>query len=938
MAGPTVAGGRVLPPYENDPFLLYERLLAVDLDALRATAANVHGCRFILRDTRGARPIIVDIALTLRNAAGQDLTWGQIWRHQIWPRLMLDSETTILSRVQEWMLVRPSVPAASVSSSAAQRYRDERMGHCFFDPIKAHLLERLENARSEATRDTMRQTLDRCERLSLIHGEGILESQIEDAAKSLRIRVAVSDVFGENRREFNVGATWAKRFVYRNVRHNHLELCASEWTLEEVPVGELEALRKALADGGRSYLVRKHPSGLVSQLDTPSGRYVLQDPDRAIFQAARDAFQLDGSAIDAIKEPRLAAFCMAGCRVTSHSRLSDSAEDDPDEYEVLDLARAYTQGPLCGAYFQGYLNNISDVRRIELQGTSVRPFLAAHPGLFCVDRVESYECSEQVEQYLTALKLFSQRSIVLPSPELLFLWDAGVRFRLRTGAWGTCIPAIDWEALGLMKKGTGPLFSGTALYKVWCGQLGHSNHGIKRTWFPGTPDWASYLRSQGHDALFYDVDNDICVQRPAKRSPSNHQTFAFITAYTRINVLQKLLQFDPACVRAVQLDGIVFTGDAPAGARTDQWRSKTPVAADTLSDYSRDGWYGFDREYDDSWIVAPPSPIERGITFLEGAGGSGKSHSVLNDAGFRDVLFAAPMWSLVCFMCRRYGRAGTTVHRLAGEYVDEETGKQSKCRAYHEEHQRYPAVVFVDEATMVDSTMLQAVIAVYGGKSKVIIAGDIRVSGVPATKPPIWFQCRNRTSVFDPRRHGCDVVSYGSDFRAVGALVDAKRHLRQAMVDIFLASTAEDPGDDMLDARAVAQAVQSLFAANLTTADACLAEYAPGDTILVGTHELADGWTEALKDRDERYRVVRHTAADVKAAQEGREAYLTGDIVRKKVPSAVFTLAFTIHSFQGKTFSDGKLWIDARRVWDYAMLYTAISRCQRLDQIRIIFE
>lgn len=935
MAAGVIAGGRVLPQYETDPFLLYERLLAVDLDALRASPANVHGVRFVVSAGGAA---LVDLTLSLRNASGGDLTWGQIWRHQIFPRLMIDSETTRLHRSQTWALLRPSTPVTRGMLAAAQRFRDERLGHCFFTPVYGYLQERLENAKSDETRATMQQTLKRCERLMALHAEGILESDLEEAARSLRIRVAVCDIFGENRREFNTAATWAKRFVYRNVRWNHLEFCGSEWVVEQASAPDMEALRKSLAEADKSYLVRKHPSGLVTQLDTPSGRFVLDDPDRAIFQAARDAYHLDGAAIDAIKEAPLAAFCVAGCRVTSHALIAKEEPTDPEDYGVLDLRAAYTQGPACGAYFHGYLQNISDVRRLMLEGSAARAFLQAHPGLYCVDGLESYECSEAVDYFLDKLKLFASTNLVLPSPELCFLWDAGVRFRVRTGAWGTCLPAIDWERLGLLKKGTGPLFSGTALYKVWCGQLGHSNFGVKRSWFPGTSQWASYLRSLGHDALFYDFDNDICIQRPAKKSPSNHHTFAFVTSYTRIAVLQKLLKFDHTAVRAVQLDGIVFAGDPPVDAETPLWRLKLPLGAEVVCSYSTDGWYGLDRNYDDSWITAPLSPILAPLNFLEGAGGSGKSHSVLNDPGFRDVLFAAPMWSLVCFMSRRYGRAGTTVHRLAGEYLDEETGKKTKCRAYHEEHNRYPAVVFVDEATMIDKRMLHAVIEVYKGKSKIILAGDIRVSDIAPTKPPIWYQCRNRTQVFDPREHACVVLKYESDYRATGSLVDAKKALRSAMTDIFLASTADDPGDDMIDAREVARVVQSLFGANLTTSERCLEEYKPGDTILVGTHELADGWTESLKDRDERYRVVRHTAADVKAAQEGSEAYLTGDIVRKKVPSAVFALAFTIHSFQGKTFSDGKLWIDARKAWDYAMLYTAISRCQRLDQIRILFE
>lgn len=466
-------------------------------------------------------------------------------------------------------------------------------------------------------------------------------------------------------------------------------------------------------------------------------------------------------------------------------------------------------------------------------------------------------------------------------------------------------------------------------------------------WLPGDARWAAYLASKGYRSFHYDGDGDVGIRLPATSTPTLKHMLAFVTSYTRMHVLDKLLTFEPQNVRGLMLDAIVYVGDAPEGVATELWKAKETVARRTVETYNPDGWYGHagiweGETVDDAFITAPPSVLLEPLLFLEGAGGSGKSHSVLADAGFRDVVFAAPTWSLVCFMMRKYGCAGTTVHRLAGEWYDtDDDGDErlTRCRAFHEEHARYPAVVFVDEATMVDKRMLERIIATYRGKSQLLIAGDIRVTGVPADRPPVWFQCRNRTQVFDPRSVGCVVRAYTQDFRASGLLVEYKAALREAMLEVFLASTADDPGDDTLDAHAVRVRAETIFASRVCRASDCLAEYKKGDTILVGTHELADGWNEALKDRDVKYRVVSHTAADIARAQRGEDVSLTGDIVVEKGDrTAVFALAFTIHSFQGKTFEGTTLWIDARRAWDYAMLYTAISRCRTLSQVRLFFD
>ena len=44
---------------------------------------------------------------------------------------------------------------------------------------------------------------------------------------------------------------------------------------------------------------------------------------------------------------------------------------------------------------------------------------------------------------------------------------------------------------------------------------------------------------------------------------------------------------------------------------------------------------------------------------------------------------------------------------------------------------------------------------------------------------------------------------------------------------------------------------------------------------------------------------------------------------------------FTIHSVQGETY-EGKIFIDIRNMFDLTMLYTAVSRARRSDQIHII--
>jgi hypothetical protein len=46
--------------------------------------------------------------------------------------------------------------------------------------------------------------------------------------------------------------------------------------------------------------------------------------------------------------------------------------------------------------------------------------------------------------------------------------------------------------------------------------------------------------------------------------------------------------------------------------------------------------------------------------------------------------------------------------------------------------------------------------------------------------------------------------------------------------------------------------------------------------------------------------------------------------------------SFTIHSYQGKTIEKGNIWIFIDDLFEYAMLYTAVSRAVNMSQIKFV--
>jgi ATP-dependent exoDNAse (exonuclease V) alpha subunit len=101
--------------------------------------------------------------------------------------------------------------------------------------------------------------------------------------------------------------------------------------------------------------------------------------------------------------------------------------------------------------------------------------------------------------------------------------------------------------------------------------------------------------------------------------------------------------------------------------------------------------------------------------------------------------------------------------------------------------------------------------------------------------------------------------------------------------------------------------------------------YKVDDMILVGTNEVKDEYTEMFCNIEKYY------------CKENNRLYSNGDIVIGSKPECKSEIrhAYTTHSIQGET-AQYNLFIDADKMFDARMFYTAISRAKVLEQIFIV--
>ena len=100
-------------------------------------------------------------------------------------------------------------------------------------------------------------------------------------------------------------------------------------------------------------------------------------------------------------------------------------------------------------------------------------------------------------------------------------------------------------------------------------------------------------------------------------------------------------------------------------------------------------------------------------------------------------------------------------------------------------------------------------------------------------------------------------------------------------------------------------------------------DYSVEDMIICSTHKQKDKYTKKYKHL-EKYTVLENTLS-----------WSNGDIIIGPKPPKIrceLRHSYTIHSVQGIT-AKNKLFIDIRGIRDMKLLYTAVSRCKRFEQI-----
>lgn len=720
------------------------------------------------------------------------------------------------------------------SQKIQQLFRDGET-HCVIEPLYNLWIQMSENSSSQASKKRCMQIANKIKKFEEVYPNGVPEDNMEEVAKVASRCIVLHDVIGNIIRKYNDSSS--KSFHFTNTRKNHVDTgfitIKNKYT--HVTVDELQEIIKK-ADWGLFGGDFRSPQSF----NTTEGSYAIYNKEYELFNEFNDSLNIRNYSINAVKLSSLNQFLLESRVINSAPIALCNTPNQLDGVKHADVEKAYTQHSKC-SYYMGFLGKIHKY----CKGKFDRAFITSHVGIY---KMKVIECNNELYKML-GIKV--GLNYTLTTVEALKLMDSGVTFNIFAGCWGS---TFKFEYTPEMLENRN--------YCIWAGKLGIDDE-YNTYSFKGDAEWASHLKHElGTDNVFYFQEMQMILIRVKKLSYStNHHILAFITAYTRINMIEMMEKIDGSLVKVI-LDGIYYTGTL--GDVTVPYKPKDvkthlgfgegwyfPSVVDT------DNWAEYDSRFDGNCVLA-------------GAGGCGKSHSVFNYKGFTDVLYVVPSHML------GGDKHYSTIHRLIG----------IECQSYRELY-KSPAVIFIDELTMMEADWITKAIAMYP-ESQIIIGGDIDEKQ--------WFQCRNGYQGYFSKiwnGKGWRFVKYETDYRALdNELKELKQDVRNEMKRIFT-------GDD-IDTTCMKMYIKKRC--KVIKFEEAVAMTNENDIWIAGTHKTE----KMLKDK-------------------GVSCNYKGETK----PS------FTIHSFQGQTIDDKRVFIKLD-LFEYAMLYTAISRVRRLSQIILV--
>lgn len=762
--------------------------------------------------------------------------------------------------------------------------------HCLFGTILDWAKERFTKSNSKDHKKRWQTKIRRIEDYIKKYKKGVPEKDIQEVCNKLQINIEiVLPLLDNNLIECRSNKKALKSFRYINSKLDHCdEYFFNDDNVEYIDTAEE---MKEIFNSIKGHKVWTRNQYDYTSILTDRKKYILRSDFRNTCIDFEYDTGLNNVKICDIKDMKLSMFVRQGVHYNSMINMNNDITFDLDkDIWHIDMEKAYANYEKCFMY-EGFCGKITDFRKTnKLVGI----------GLYRITNINFDNCHDIVKRFFVdkeVLDVYVNMN-VYPSPELKFLRKMGVSFDIVEGCWGN---RMFFSIPKEMKKKND---KGSAYYALYFGCC-NSGRLVRKLWLKGSYDFFRNLKSyNGVSNIYYDDANKEGYMECLKERNyhSSHIT-AFITAYQRISVFEQMLEYEPEDIVRIHTDAIYATKEAEIKnvfrhqIKKLEKLSGSPkylsnIEKGLLSLAEADNR----KEYDDMM------EDELDVEYHKGPGGTGKTHNNLTDEGFIKILYVGHSWKLATEKRNKYN-CNVSVHARLLSDDPHRIGYYNK----------FYNVIFIDEISMLTENDIKKIIKNYN-MCKIIFAGDVGYQ-LPA------FNIKENDKVLTEEfmEWWCPIVKeYKKNYRIqddnllvlcnkVRQMIKNKTHhitiiqeIKKALMDNHFINIED---------------VKTLY--NLE------------DMILCSVHKRKDIYTETFKGKfeKEKYYINNNNSSE----------YHRGDIIISdtKLKNSEVRHGFTIHAIQGED-AKHKLFIDLSNVYSRELIYTALSRARKMEQIYLI--
>ena len=771
---------------------------------------------------------------------------------------------------------------------------------------------------------------------------GVPETEISDLVEDLGISIVVEYPFRTiKQKNWCCSKKPIKKFVFTNTRYNHVEhlttMSYEDLENDSMTQEEIDEQFNTLKNSKTYFIFGRTRYG-ISWIQTYDKIYKLESGFNNTVNEFCKNNNFEHFKIDANKQKDLTKFINNGthfnCTV-DFVPIDNSLLEKDNTIKHIDIIKAYSQFQEC-SYYDGFVGSITDFREVDN---------FTQQGLYYIDALDLTRCNSKFIFYNNKMNWVVDKNIYTKA-ELHFLKDMGASFNVRYGAYGIKTDfkfndemLYNKETIGLVskpKRWNGHTHSydeakiidlKIPYYAKFIGQCAMINYKRKISML-GESKYFTAMKDDGNE-IYYDDDLEEATILYKRQNVYHHKHISSqVLAYQRLNIMEQLMKMDSTKILRVCVDGIyyrdhTFDINNIFQDKTSEMTLRNLPCTDYLSNIFKEG------ESSISNIKIGKKREFFKTEAIIGGGGNGKSTTEFVDKGHVRCLYLAPSWKL----------ATNVDNTLKADMFNKDIDTSVYHRFLNMEHayglQSKFNVILCDEASQLTEHTKRKLLSI--PNKKIIFLGDIGFQLEPVINDDelINIYCKkNPKNVsftdwkideghYEMNLNDLDnVQEYTNDYRATcPKLRSIKKELRRII---------EFGRKNKIDSTEM-----SLSYIKKMIPETDVREYyTQHDMILTSTHESIKKYNMQF-DYIPKYLVKANT----KYFKNGQIVFTKPNtqIAKYKNCDTDKTHAFTIHAIQGETLGHNeKLYIDTEKIFSERMIYTAVSRARRLDQVFLI--